>query len=90
MIINNGIINQGNGNTNINDSIINYEEILNEITILQKHTTDDLGELKNAAMEKNKSKLIFNLKKIKKETIKIIRDLGLSILEMLIEYNVFK
>lgn len=85
MFINNGVINKGNNNINTVNNDFDYSEIINEINILSKYTNEDLSNIINACDEKNNSKIIELLKKLSKETIIIIKDLGLIVLGKIIE-----
>lgn len=84
-IINNNITSNGNNNINtINNNSSIYENIIKEITILEKFCHDDLGEIKNACKENNQSKLLNGLKKLKQETLELIKTLKLKFLENLL------
>ncbi len=90
MLVNNGVINIGDNNTNIVDNSINYETIIKELNILSKYTSDDLSEGIKAATNKNTSKLKIFFQNLKKETIDLIKKLGLKTLEKIIEKFIIK
>lgn len=85
MIINNGIINQGNDNYNNISQEFNFSKIKEELDILVKHTDDNLTEIYDAVNKKDKSKFIMAIKKLGVNTIKLINKLGLFTLEKIIE-----
>lgn len=84
-IINNNITSNGNNNINtINNNSSIYENLIKEINILEKFCQDDLTEIKNACKENNHSKLLNGLKKLKQETLELIKTLKLKFLENLL------
>lgn len=89
MIINNGIINQGNGNINIANTNFNYQKIIEELQILNQYIEEDLHEAIDAAKKENTSKLIATLKKMKNSTYELMKKLGLTALEKFIEKMIF-
>ncbi len=85
-MINNGIISFEDGNSNsVYQGTIDYDLALNEIYQLQQKIEEDLSLLVTACQEKNESKFIKELRKLKKGTINLIKHLGLKTLETLIE-----
>lgn len=85
-IINNGIINKGNNNININNTT-NYSEIEEELTILSKYVEDKIAINKaiNYAKKKDEKNLKNTLKKMGKGIISIAKDLGLTVLSKYLE-----
>lgn len=82
-MINNGIISFGDNNVNI----INNKNIYNELKILLEHIDkrdEDYTIIKEALNTKEKNKLLELLKKLSKETLELIKELNLGILENLI------
>lgn len=84
-IINNGIISIGNHNLNTITNETNYDNLLKELFVLEQHCTIDLSPLILACKEKNSSKLVKALKMLGKETLTLIKDLGLNLLTKFIE-----
>lgn len=89
MIINNGIINIGDNNK-ISSDIINYQILEEELLILLDYVQDkeEINKAIKYASEKDEKGLKSVLKKVGKESIKMIRKLGLVALEKYIE-NIF-
>lgn len=89
MIINNGIINIGDNNK-ISSDIINYQILEEELLILLDYVQDkeEINKALKYASEKDEKGLKSVLKKVGKESIKMIRKLGLVALEKYIE-NIF-
>lgn len=85
MINNNGIINIGNNNQNTVNNELDYNKITQELIILSKYINEDITNLLTAAKEKNLNKLIYLLESLKKESLNLIKRLGLFTLEKIIE-----
>lgn len=68
MIVNNGIINIGNNNTNISSST-NYQELIKELTVLSNYIEDKekVNEAIDYAKKKDGKRLTKTLKKWVKE-----------------------
>lgn len=82
-MINNGIISIGNDNINT----VNNESIKNELKILLEKTnknSEDYIILKEAYKNNDKSKIKELLKCLSKETLNLIKELNLGILENII------
>lgn len=93
--IENSIISTGNNNINkIENKRIytNYTKIKNELDVLLKHTKEKeiVEEAIKSAQEKNSTKLKKNLSKLGKATLQLIKELGLSVLEIYIEKYIIK
>lgn len=86
VIINNGIINKGNNNINVNN-VTNYNKITEELIILSSHVEDKetIDKAINYAKNKDDKKLRSTLKKMGKEILNISKDLGLTILGKYLE-----
>ena len=90
-MINNGIINIGNNNTNIINQELNFDELIKEIKILMEYNNEQvLKEALQYCETKDKTSLISCLKKLSKEAINMIRHLSLTTLEKLIDKILFK
>lgn len=84
--VNNGIISIGNNNNNTINHM-NYQTLLEELYILKDATNCDIDQLIEACKQKNSDKLLKGLKALSKETIHIIKELGLAFLVKMIENN---
>ena len=78
---NNSVVN----NTNNINYKINYKKIYNELKILEENCNENLDKIKEACENKDKPKLTKYLKGLKKQTINLIKTLGLTALTKLIE-----
>lgn len=89
MLINNGIINIGNNNTNISSST-NYGKLERELMVLTNYTEDKekITEAVNYVRKKDDKKLKDTLKKMGKGIVSLAKDLGLVVLEKYLE-NIF-
>ena len=90
MFNNSGIINIGNNNKNIINKEINYNQLIYELKVLSNYTSEDLSKLLKASEEKDTNKLIKLLRGLKKDSIQLIKRLGLFTLEKLIEKYILK
>ena len=89
-MINNGIINIGDNNINTITTDIDYDKVSKELKILLDHYKDEtIEEALTYSKNKDEKKLISCLKKLSKETLKIIKHLSLTTLEKLIEKKLF-
>ena len=89
-MINNGIINIGDNNTNTIISTIDYDKVSKELELLLDHYKDEtIEEALTYSKNKDEKKLISCLKKLSKEVLKMIKHLSLTTLEKLIEKNLF-
>lgn len=84
--VNNGIISIGNNNNNAINHM-NYQTLLEELYILKDATNCDIDQLIEACKQKNSDKFLKGLKALSKETIHIIKELGLAFLVKMIENN---
>lgn len=89
IIVNNGIINKGNNNTNISNST-NYQELVKELIVLSNYIEDKekVNKAIDYAKNKDDGKLTKTLKKMGKGIICLVKDLGLVVLEKYLE-NIF-
>lgn len=85
MIINNGIISQGNHNINTLHLDYDFSSILKEVSCLEKYTEEEFQNIKMACENEDGRQLINSIRNLKKETIGLIKRLGLKTLETLIE-----
>lgn len=90
MIINNGIISNGDFNTNTINEKIFSKDLENELNILSQYSTEEIKDMILAYEKKDANKFLQLLKSLGRDTINLIKKLGLKTLEMLIEKYIIK
>lgn len=90
MIINNGIISSGDFNTNTINEKIFSKDLENELNILSQYSTEEIKDMILAYEKKDANKFLQLLKSLGRDTINLIKKLGLKTLEMLIEKYIIK
>ena len=89
MIINNGIISNGDNNQNIINEI-DYDELKEELNVLKKYVDDNIDSMINVCNKNDFGKFIQKLRALSAEAKSFIKSLGLSVLESVIEKYIIK